>query len=91
VWRGCAFEKNAKIPFTSSYTRYKGTLYLIHLDVSIPMSSPSLSGYFYYVIFIYDFSRNTWIYFLKSKTEVFSKFQEFRALVENQTERHIRV
>jgi hypothetical protein len=42
-----------------------------------------LSGYLYYMIFIDDFSRKTWIYLLKSKDETFNKFQEFKALVEN--------
>eukprot|EP00253_Pinus_taeda_P035023 PITA_35023 len=38
-----------------------------------------------------DFSRNTWIYFLKKKFEVFDRFKEFKALVENQTEKKIKV
>ena len=46
------------------------------------MPSTSLSGYEYYVTFIDDYSRNTWIYFLKNKSEVFRKFQEFKALIE---------
>ena len=41
----------------------------------------------YYVSFIDDFSRKTWIYFLKGKSEVFSKFKEYKALVENQADR----
>ena len=54
------------------------------------MSSPSLNGYLYYVIFIDDYSRKTWIYFLKAKGETFGKFQEFKAFVEKQTGKHIR-
>ena len=45
----------------------------------------------YYVSFINDFSRNTWIYFLRKKTEVFAKFKEFKSLVENQSEKKIKV
>jgi len=45
----------------------------------------------YYVSFIDDFSRNTWIYFLKKKFEVFNRFKEFKALVENHTEKKIKV
>ena len=43
--------------------------------------------------FIDDHSRKTWIYFLKSKKseEVLQRFQEFKALAENQTKRKIRV
>ena len=41
--------------------------------------------------FIDDYSRNTWIYFLRSKKseEVLQRFQELKALVENQTGRRI--
>ena len=53
------------------------------------MSSSSLSGYVYYVSFIDDFSRKTWIYFMKNKDEVFSKFKEFKALIENHIEKKI--
>ena len=48
---------------------YKGIFELIHYDVCGPMASPSLSGYLYYVQFIDDFSRKSWIYFLKAKSE----------------------
>ena len=62
---------------------------LIHFDVCGPMSVQSFSGFSYYVIFIDDYSRKTWIYFMKTKDEVFDRFKEFRALVENQTGRRI--
>ena len=55
-----------------------------------PVPIPSLGGSLYYVRFIDDFSRNTWLYFLKKKLEVFKKFKEFKALVENQTEKKIK-
>jgi transposase InsO family protein len=45
----------------------------------------------YYVSFIDNFSCKTWIYFLKTKDEVFSRFQEFKSLVENQTWKKIKV
>ena len=55
------------------------------------MSSSSLSRYVYYVYFIDDFSRKTWIYFMKNKDEVFSKFKEFKSLIENHTEKKIKI
>jgi hypothetical protein len=45
----------------------------------------------YYVSFTYYFLRNTWIYFLGNKFEFFDKFKEFKALVENQTEKRTKV
>jgi hypothetical protein len=41
--------------------------------------------------FIDDYSRKTGIFFMKTKDEVFSRFREFRALVENQTRKKIKV
>ena len=55
------------------------------------MSSSSISRYVYYVSFIDDYSCKTGIYFIKSKDEVFSKFKEFKALVENLSERKIKI
>ena len=51
------------------------------------------SGFLYFVTFIDDYSRKTWIYFVKAKEfdEVLDRFKEFKALVENQTGRRIRV
>jgi transposase InsO family protein len=51
----------------------------------------SLNGYLYYVLFIDDHSRKTWIYFLKTKDGVLARFQEFKAQVENLTGRKIKV
>jgi len=55
------------------------------------MSNVSLRGYEYYIIFIDDFSRKTWIFFLKTKNEAFKCFKEFKALVEYQTGKTIKV
>jgi transposase InsO family protein len=60
-------------------------------DVCGSMPSSSISGYVYYVSFIDDYSRKTWIYILKTKDEVFSKFKEFKALIENLSESNIKI
>jgi hypothetical protein len=77
VCKGCAQGKNIKNPFPKSDSKAEGILELIHSDVCGPMPSTTLSGYVYYVSCIDDYSRKTWIYFLKSKDEVFGKFKEF--------------
>ena len=51
----------------------------------------SLRGYLYYVSFIDDYSRETWIYLLKGKYEVFGKFKEFKVLVENLSKKKIKI
>ena len=91
VCRGCALGKNVKGSFLRSDSRSKRILDLIHLDVCGPMTVASLNGYLYYVLFIDDHSRKTWIYFLKTKDGVLARFQEFKAQVENLTGRKIKV
>ena len=85
VYKGCAEGKNTKNLFPKSNTKTEEILELIHSNVCGPMPSTSLSGYVYYVSFIDDYSRKTCIYFLKKKDEVFGKFKEFKALIENHT------
>ena len=41
--------------------------------------------------FIDEYSRKTWIYFLKGKDEVFRKFKEFKVLVEDLFEKKIKI
>jgi transposase InsO family protein len=43
------------------------------------------------VIFIYDLSLKTWIFFMKTEDEVLDGFQEFSAQVENLIEKKIEV
>ena len=75
--KGCERGNSIKNPFSKSETKTECKLELINYDVCVPIPSISLSGYEYYVIFIDDYSKNTWIYFLKNKREVFGKFKEF--------------
>ena len=87
------FGKVHKECFTSSDNRSEGVLDLIHSNLCGSMSSISLTGFEYYITFINDFSRKTWIYFLRSKKseDFLLRFQEFKALVDNQTGKNIKV
>jgi hypothetical protein len=83
--------KFTKASFPRSDTRSVGILDLVHTDVCGPMTRVSLSGCEYYLTFNDDCSRKTWIYFLKTKSKVFKRFQEFKVLVENHTGKRIKV
>ena len=76
VSKGFAQGKNTKNTFPKSNRKAKGILDSIHLDICGPMQTTSLCGYSYYASFIDDYSRNTWIYFLINKDEVFERFKE---------------
>jgi hypothetical protein len=91
VCKGCAQGNNINNHFPKSDSKVEGILELIHSNLCGPMPSTSLSGYVYYVSFIVDYSLKTWVYFLKSKDEMFGKFKEFKALIENLYERKINI
>jgi hypothetical protein len=50
---------------------------------------PPLSARTTIVSFIDDFSKFTWVYFLKHKSNVFQRFQEFQAHVERLFDRKV--
>jgi transposase InsO family protein len=87
----CLYGKKNRVRFPSGATRAEGILQLVHSGVFGPVSVSSLGKFVYYVSFIDDFSRKTWIHFLRNKSEVFDMFKEFKALVENQTKKRIKV
>ncbi|UYV83303.1 hypothetical protein LAZ67_23000451 [Cordylochernes scorpioides] len=59
-------------------------LELVHMDLCGPMPYQSLGGSKYFFVLVDDFSRRTFIYFLKNKDETLGKFEEFKARVENE-------
>ncbi|WVZ15253.1 hypothetical protein V8G54_012819 [Vigna mungo] len=82
----CQYGKQTRLPFPQNKTwRAIQNLQLIHTDVGGPMSTPSLNGSRYYIIFIDDMTRMCWIYFMKFKYEVADIFWKFKTLVENQS------
>ena len=52
---------------------------LIHADFCRPIDHDSFSGYKYYVLVKYEFTRCRSVYFLKKKTEALHKFKIFLA------------
>lgn len=67
--------------------RARNKLELIHSDLCGPMSEQSWSGSRYFITFTDDFSRKSFVYFLKTKDQntVLNVFIEFKNLVENQS------
>ena len=78
-------------PFLSSVTKTSAIFQLIHSDLSGTLPVTSLVGCLYTITFINDFSSKTWIYFLKKKNEAFKWFRTFKALVENQIGKKIKI
>ncbi|KAG8501874.1 hypothetical protein CXB51_004547 [Gossypium anomalum] len=82
----CQMGKQARLPFPVNTTwRASSKLELVHTDVCGPMRTESLSGNRYFILFIDDYTRYCWIYFLKHKSEVAQVFIKFKAAVKTET------
>ena len=78
----CLTRKQNKVSFRSSPPfKMKNVLDLIHSNLCGPMPK-SLGGAQYFVTFIDDHSRKTWVYLLKTKNQVLEVFKQFLSLME---------
>ena len=87
----CKLCKSKVLPFPHHASRASQCFELIHSDVWGIALVVSHAHYKYFVTFIDDFSRFTWVYFLRAKGEVFSVFQRFLVLLETQFSASIKV
>lgn len=86
----CLKGRQSRFPFSSNGTRAQEMLELVHSDVCGPMKHTSNGGARYFLIFIDDFSRKVFVFFLKAKSDVYQKFIDFVVFAENQTGRKIK-
>jgi len=92
----CAIGKMTKLPSkpVTDDDDQRGAskkLELIHSDVCGPVNITGYNGANYFVTFIDDYSRKSWIYTMKFKSEVLSRFKEFAEMVNNKGEEKIQM
>ena len=79
----CQQGKSHQLPYPKSTSVSTSPLELVFSYVWGP--APTSVGRFnYYVSFIDDFSKFTWLYLIRHKSEIFKCFQDFQKLVERQ-------
>jgi hypothetical protein len=64
--------------------RAEQILQLVHSDICGPINPTSNGNKRYFITFIDDYSRKTWVYFLQDKSEAFIIFKSFKARVEKE-------
>ena len=83
VCDSCQKAKSHQLPYPVSTSVSSKPLELIFSNVW-GQAPTSVGRHKYYVSFIDDYSKYTWIYLIKHKSDVFQVFQNFQALVECQ-------
>ena len=72
ICKGCVVDKHLEHKFDWGEERCaKIILGMIQSDIKGPIPTAYISGSWYVLTFIDDFSRYTWVFFLKKKSEVF--------------------
>ncbi|KAH9722428.1 hypothetical protein KPL70_006731 [Citrus sinensis] len=86
----CIQAKITKKPFPKA-ERNTQILDLIHTDICEYNGILTRGGKRYFITFIDDCSRYTYVYLLRTKSEAFDKFKIFKAEVENQKDKKIKM
>lgn len=71
--------------------KQRDILELVHTDICGPMQTRSLGGAYYFLLFVDDCTRFSWVYFLSKKSPAFQYFKEFKVMIENQTAKKIKI
>ncbi|KAM0982243.1 hypothetical protein ACFX2A_015487 [Malus domestica] len=79
----CIRGKMTRQPFHSHCNKSSVPFEKVHTDVWGPSPTVSLEGYKYYVIFVDECTRFTWIFPLVNKSDVYPVFVKFHAFVIN--------
>ena len=88
----CAIGKQHRNEFPNhEEKRQTEILELIHIDVCGPMQTRSLGGAWYFLIFVNNISRFTWVYFIRRKNDAFQYFKESIIKVEKKIGKYIKI
>ena len=87
----CERAKSHRVSFPISMNKSPAPFMVVHSDVWGPTNTPSLNGSRWFVSFIDDHTRMTWICLMKSKSEVSSLFQQFHKMIATQYQTNIQV
>ena len=83
--------KQIATSFSSSDNVSSACFDLVHSDVWGPSPVLSISRYSYYICFIDDFSRYTWVYLLRHRSEVFQIYTDFTNMIHTQFQKCIKI
>ena len=81
----CQLVKHARVSFPKRLDqRTKSHFEFVHTDIWGPSRDKFTLGFRYFVTFINDYSRCTWLFLMKTRAELFFIFQKFHAEIRTQ-------
>ncbi|KAJ9554225.1 hypothetical protein OSB04_018270 [Centaurea solstitialis] len=87
----CKLGKHHALPFDTNESKSFCPFDLIHSDVWGPAPHPSMGGARYFVIFIDDHTRFTWIYLMKHRSELPQLYITFARMIQTQFSKPIKI
>ena len=92
ICKGCVVGKHPEHKFDwGKESRATCILGQINSDINGPIPIKSMNGSKYLLTFIDYFSRYTWVFFIKKKSEFCETFTELKALIENASSQKIKI
>jgi len=76
----CEYAKHTRVSFPIRNKRSSSPFYLIHSDIWGPSTVPNVSGSRWFVSFIDDCTRVSWVFLLKNKSNVSNFFPKFHMI-----------
>jgi len=85
--KSCVEGKQTKLPYRPYEHKAKRTLWRVHSDMSGMTTPAAEKSYRYFITFVDDLSRYSWVYFTERKDakSIAEKYQEWRAEAENKS------
>ena len=83
--RHCQHGKQTRASFKIKEHMTSHPLEIIYTDLYGPTRTTSLQGDHYFMFLIADYTRMTWVDFLKEKLEAFEKIKIFKEMDENES------
>ncbi|CAL5399137.1 unnamed protein product [Camellia sinensis] len=87
----CQLAKQPALSFNKSDSVSLAPFDLIHSDIWGPSPTPTMGGARYFVVFVDDFSRFTWLFLMKNRSELKQLYYNFSAMVKTQFSKTIKL
>ena len=81
----CLLLKHTRSSYLPCINLAPTAFQIIHSDIWSPSPVTTVSGHRYYVTFIDDYTRCSWIYLLKKKSKFFITFNHFLQMIKTQS------